>query len=183
MWMSTGAIGALPPHAEVDDATVAHVLKGITRTDALRVELDAAFRRLELRQPALAELFAYELAELERPEEQALGYFLMLVVYLSFEHAFGNRLLTVSGQSLEAALDRLVADSEVRQTCTRDSYSEDLIAAVQPALMRMIQHELLQEREGDPVVSKATRTTLMQTLLLELIALSEAVAETLPRGA
>jgi hypothetical protein len=161
----------------VQDAAVAHVLKHITRGSVLRAELDAAFRRLELRQPALAELLADELADMERAEDQALGYFLLLVVYLTFDHAFGERLQTVSHHDLGEALEELLTDSEVRESCARDSYSEDALAAAQPALMRMIKHELARAEPDDESITREARTALSQALLLELMVLSEAVAE------
>jgi len=94
---------------------------------------------------------------------------------------FGDRLQTVGPGGLHEALEELLTDSEVREACATDSYSEDALAAGQPALMRMIQHELSRSDSGQATISDQARTSLSQALLLELMVLSEAVAEGAPR--
>jgi len=74
----------------IDESTVASVIKDLLRGDSLRQELDATFRRLELRHPALSELIAGEVAEIDSATGQALGYFLFLTVYRAFEQRFGT---------------------------------------------------------------------------------------------
>jgi hypothetical protein len=170
MWVAAGALEPVPSHAVVDETTVTSVLRQLTAGDALRVELDATFRRLELRHPALAELLAGELAEIESGASQALGYFLFLTVYLAFEQRFGARLGPIAHLQLDAALQRLVTDSEVRERCAPQTCSEDVLALGQPALMQLIDREIRKASDTDALVP------MFEVLLVELLVLSEAVA-------
>ena len=169
MWVSAGALEPVPSHAVVDDEAVAAVLRRLLTGDALRPELDAAFRRLEAHQPALAELLAGELAEIDSVSGQAVGYFLFLTVYYAFEQRFGARLASVSHRQLDAALERLLTDSEVRESCAPSSCSEDVLAVGQPALMQLIDREIGKAADAQAL------TPLLETLLIELLVLSEAV--------
>jgi len=170
MWVSPGALTPVPSHATIDETTVASVIKDLLRGDALRHELDATFRRLELRQPALAELIAGEVAEIESAPGQALGYFLFLTVYRAFEQRFGGRLGPVSHRQLDAALERLVTDSEVRESCAPTTCSEDVLALGQPALMQLIDRELRKAENTEELMPA------FEALLVELLVLSEAVS-------
>lgn len=170
MWVSPGALTPVPSHATIDESTVAAVIKDLLRGDALRHELDATFRRLELRHPALAELVAGEVAEIDSAPGQALGYFLFLTVYRAFEQGFGRRLGPITHQQLDAALERLVTDSEVRETCAPATCSEDVLAIGQPALMQLIDRELRKAENSEELMPA------FEALLVELIVLSEAVS-------
>ncbi len=170
MWVAAGALEPVPSHAVVDETTVTSVLKSLTTGDALRGELDGAFRRLELRHPALAELLAAELADIESGASQALGYFLFLTVYVSFEQRFGARLGPIAHRQLDAALQRLVTDSEVRERCAPQTCSEDVLAIGQPALMQLIDREIRKAEDSAALVP------MFEVLLVELLVLSEAVA-------
>jgi hypothetical protein len=172
MWIQAGALAATPDYAVVGKDAVAQVLRRLTAGDLLEPRLKAAFHLLEREQPALAGFVADELSMLEAPAGQALGYFLFLVAFLSFREAFGPRLGAVAQDDLEAALDQLVADSEVRgRTCLAGSYSEDVVAAAQPALMSLVHGEIELAPEGagdlDP---------LLQASLVQIVALSRTVA-------
>jgi len=169
MWVSPGALTPVPSHATVDEATVGSVVRELLRGDALRSELDATFRRLELRHPALAELVAGEVAEIESAPGQSLGYFLYLTVYRAFEHRFGVRLGPISHQQLDAALERLVTDSEVRESCAPSTCSEDVLALGQPALMQLIDRELRKAENTEELMPA------FEALLVELLVLSDAV--------
>jgi hypothetical protein len=170
MWVSPGALTPVPSHATIDEATVAAVIKDLLRGDALRHELDATFRRLELRHSALAELIAGEVAEIDSAAGQALGYFLFLTVYVSFEQRFGPRLGPIAHRQLDAALQRLLTDSEVRERCAPLTCSEDVLAIGQPALMQLIDREIRKAPDSDALVP------MFEVLLVELLVLSEAVA-------
>jgi hypothetical protein len=126
---------------------------------------------LEGEQPALASFLGNELAELEDAAAQALAYFLFLSVFMSFRETFGERLAQVAQDDLDAVLDRLIADSEVRgAACQANSYSEDAIALGQPALMRLVHNEL---RDGNPDATDAE--PMLQALLVLIVALTDAV--------
>src|SRR5262245_22952986 len=119
MLIQPGALSPVPRWAAVPERAVAEALRRLTGDQALQPRLDGAFRRLELEQPELAAFLAGELAELEQAEAQALGYFLLMLVYLAFHEAFGRRLRELDADDVEGALARLLADGEVRSAACR----------------------------------------------------------------
>jgi hypothetical protein len=172
MLIQPGAFAPVPSYAAVPGQAVAAVLQRLTAAGALQEPLDRAFRRLEAAQPELASFMAGELAELEQAEAQALGYFLFLLVFLAFEEAFGRRVRKLEAEDLDAALECLVADGEVRsQVCPEGSYSEDVVAVGQPALMDTIRGEISGAAKRVPEVEP-----ILQALLVEVVALTSAVA-------
>lgn len=172
MLIQPGALSPVPSYASVPPQAVAAVLQRLTAVASMQQPLDRAFRRLEAEQPELAGFIAGELSELEQPEAQALGYFLFLLVFLAFEEAFGRRLRRLEAEDLDAAIECLVADGEVRsQTCPAGSYSEDVVAVGQPALMDMLRGEIKAAAERIPEVDP-----ILQALLVEVVALTTAVA-------
>ena len=172
MLIQPGALSPVPSYAAVPAQAVAAVLQRLTAAGSLQQPLDSAFRRLESEQPELAGFIAGELSELEQPEAQALGYFLFLLVYLAFEDAFARRLRKLEPEDLDSALEQLVADGEVRsQTCPAGSYSEDIVAVGQPALMDTIRGEIKAAAERIPEVDP-----ILQAILVEVVALTNVVA-------
>ena len=172
MLIQAGALSPVPRWAAVPERAVADALRKLTG-DGMQPRLDASFRRLEGEQPELAAFVAGELSELEQADSQALGYFLLMLVYLAFQEAFGRRLRPLESDELEGALSRLLADGEVRgAACRFGSYSEDAIALGQPALMALVRGEIedaaKRSTEVDPI---------MQAALVEILALSSAVLE------
>jgi len=167
-----GALSPVPSYAAVPEHAVLDALRRLTVEPALQPRLDAAFRRIEAEQPELASFVAGELSELEQAAAQALGYFLMVLVYVAFDEAFGQRLRSLDAADLDRALMQLVVDGEVRHAaCTVGSYSEDAIALGQPALMTLLRSEV--ERAAE---QSADVDPIMQALLVEIIALGAAVA-------
>jgi hypothetical protein len=172
MWIQAGALAPTPGYAVVDKDAVARVLRRLTADDELTPRLEAAFRVLEAEQPALASFLGEELSELENQAAQALSYFLFLVAFLSFREAFGPRLARVTHEDVEIALDHLVADSEVRdRTGCAGSYSQDVVAAAQPALMSLVMGELDMAPEGSGDLDP-----LLQALLVQIVALTRCVS-------
>jgi hypothetical protein len=172
MWIQAGALAPIPCYAVVGEDVIAAVLRRLTADAALQQRLDAAFRLVEAEQPALAGFLATELSSLGAQPAQALCYFLSLCTFLAFREAFGARLGSLVQDDLDSALEQLVADGEVRSaSCKHGSYSEDVIAIGQPALMRLVHTEIDLAPEGaddlDPV---------LQALLVQLVALTHAVA-------
>lgn len=179
MFIPQVALEPVPEHSEVEQDALTGVLRRMTASNgALRVTLENGFRDMERRQPALAEFLSAELAELEHPAAQTLSFFLFVVVYLAFNDAFGPRLQPVSGAELDTTLSRLIADGELRHSgVARESYSEDLVALGQPALMRLLREEIDRAIEQVPD-SNAWKSVdpLYEVLLVQILVLSHAVA-------
>jgi hypothetical protein len=171
MLIDKGALERVPAFAVVPEPVVIGVLRELSAED-MRPRLDRVFRRLENEQPALAGFLASELSALETGAGQALGYFLFLAVCSAFREAFGARIGPLTDADLDAALDTLLADGEVRsQTCPAGSYSQDAIAQGQPALMRLVHAEIADADDAPE------SDTVLQVVLVLIVALTRAVGE------
>jgi hypothetical protein len=172
------AIEPVPPYAVVDEETVVQVVQRVTREDDAVPVLEAAFDRLERRQPAMAGWLADELGSATELGAQTLTYFLFLIVFMSFDEAFGGRLAEVRRDDLARTFDRLAADGELRDaTGPAGTYSEDAVSVSQPALMTLIHGEV--ERALDAAGQAGRQLDvdpIVQALLIEVLALSAAVA-------
>ena len=192
MLIAAGALEPSPPYAVVPEHVVASVLRDLGLGRRRRGELDRVFRKIEEQQPALAAFLTDELAEFETPATQALGYYLFLAVCSAFRSAFGERLSVLSQADLERALDLLLADGEVRsRICPAGSFSQDRVACLQPALMDAVMAELdlahaalaklgpkgdAADRAGEPAQPPIDVDTILQVLLVEIVALTRAVS-------
>lgn len=179
MFVQEVALGRMPTHALVEDAAIARILKRMAGDGpTLQRELDRGFRAMELRQPALSAFLADELAHVSEPAVQTLSYFLFVVIHEAFVEAFASRLGVVSEPELRGLVRRLITDGELRSSGQLgDSYSEDLVALGQPALVRLVRqevHRVVEEAEERPGWQQAE--PLYEAILLEILALSHAVA-------
>jgi hypothetical protein len=171
MLIGQGALEPAASHAVVPEHVVAAVLRDLGDDELLRARLDREFRRLESEQPILADMLAAELSGMDGAAGQALVYYLFLAVCAAFRETFGARVGEVTDPDLDRAIETLLADGEVRsQTCIARSYSEDVVAVWQPALMRLVQAELDGARDGAQV------EPVLQVLLVLIVALTRAVA-------
>jgi len=172
MLIGQGALEPAPGYTVVPEQVVLAVVRELGDDDLLRVRLDREFRRLEAEQPTLADMLSSELSDMDGAAGQALAYYLFLAVWAAFREAFAARLGEVGDLDLDRAIETLLADGEVRsQTCIAGSYSQDVVALWQPAVMRLVQTEVDAAREAsdaDPV---------LQVLLVLIVALTRAVAE------
>lgn len=178
MFVQPVALPPIPSHARVAQGAITQVLERMSGGHAaLQETLDGGFRRMEIQHPALAEFVAEELSLLEGSAPQTLGYFLFVVVYLAFHQEFGTRLGRVSASDLEVTRARLLTDGELRDAGTAgDSYSEDLVAVGQPALVRLLRTEIdraLSEAPGGAEWREAEPP--YEGLLVEILVLTQAV--------
>lgn len=176
------AIEAVPPYAVVDEDTVVQVVQRVTHDDDAVPVLEAAFDRLERRQPVLAGWLAEELGHANEVGAQTLTYFLFLIVFMSFDEAFGGRLAEVRRDDLAFTFDRLATDGELRDATTPgESYSEDAVSMSQPALMTLIHGEVDRALAAAGEAGRSLDVDpIVQALLIEVLALSAAVAPSAP---
>jgi hypothetical protein len=172
MLIGHGALEPAPRFAEVPEHVVVAVLRELGDDDGLRARLDREFRRLEVEQPTLADMLSSELSGLDEAAAQALAYYLFLVVCGAFRDAFGARLGLIGELDLDRAIETLLADGEVRsRTCMAGSFSQDVVALWQPALMRLVHAEI------DAASTAVQADPVLQVLLVLLVALSRAVVQ------
>jgi hypothetical protein len=172
MLIGHGALEPAPRFAEVPEHIVVTVLRELGDDDGLRARLDREFHRLEVEQPTLADMLSSELSGIEEAAAQALAYYLFLVVCGAFRDAFGARLGLIGELELDQAIETLLADGEVRsRTCMAGSFSQDVVALWQPALMRLVHAEI------DAASAAVQADPVLQVLLVLVVALSRAVAQ------
>lgn len=187
MWVRGAAIRPVPPHAVLD----ARVLEAIERelageSEATRGELDSAFARFEQTQPSLAERIG---SVLSRPLDEtalALGYFLAIAVWLSFERSFGARLREVTEDELRATEASIALEEELRASHAEQPVElDDVVAMEQPGVLAFV-HEHVEaaldvsahgDGEGDPrEVDVDDVHAVYRGILVLVLALSHAVA-------
>ena len=179
MWVRGAAIRPVPHYAVVDREVLDRVEEELADNGgSQKSDLDDAFGRFEQTQAALAAQAAGVLARPLDETALALGYFLTIAVWLSFERAFGARLIEVDEQALEAAQSALTLEEELRATHAHEPLElEDVMAIEQPGILAFVNEHVeaaLEPRdaqgEGRDVdvddVHAVYRSVLMMTLAL-----------------
>jgi hypothetical protein len=179
------AIRPVPPFAVVERRHIDAVEGALTDEEAGAEErLDAAFRRFEARQPALADRLNRLLSRPLDDTALALGYFLGIAIYLAFERQFGadaHALRRVDETSITAIEESIALEEELRATRASEPLEvEDIVAQEQPAIVAFL-HEHVEaaldlgedERERDVDVDDVHG--VYRTMLLLTLCLSHAV--------
>lgn len=181
MFLRKAALRPVPKFAVVDEQSIDAVEQLLEDDEEdLQETLDAGYRDLERKQPALSTWLAEEVSHRSDEMAQSLGYFLVVTVFLAFQEAFPTRLDPVDEGGLRMALDTLEADEELRaQDPTEVLDSDDVVAMTQPALLEYVQHHLqealaqAQGEEEDANLEDMDR--VYRAILVEVISLSHAV--------
>lgn len=183
MWVRSSAIRPVSPYARVSPETIEGVRNSLAEdNDEARAQLDEAFARFERSQPLLAGYLAGALGHPLDDTALALGYFLALTVWLSFERAHGGALRTVLDSDINATDQLLALDEELRRTTPEEALdSDDVIAMEQPAILDFVHEHIdatLESHADEVNVDDVHR--VYRTVLVEVLALSYAVR--LPTG-
>lgn len=179
MWTHGVAIRPVPAHAVIDPHTIDLVRDSFSgNDDDAQKRLDEAFTRFEQTQPELAARLSEVLEERLDETALALGYFLGIAIWLSFEQQFGSRLRRVDATGLRAAQDALDLEAELRADRPGEPLDvEDIIAREQPALMAFINEHVDTALDGaDRSIDVDDVYQMYGTMLVELLSLSQAVA-------
>lgn len=178
MWVRRTAIRPVPPYARVHAHALDAVRESLADDDeTARDQLDQAFERFEATQPALAHRAGAELAKPLDETALALGYFLMLAVWLAFEGSHDGHLDEVSEESLSATEELVRLDEELRVADPAEALdTDDVIAMEQPHLLEFIHEHLDATLEAHAEGIDVDDVHAMYRLvLLEVLALSYAV--------
>jgi hypothetical protein len=140
VWVRGCAIRPVPVYAVVASAILDDVERDLAcDSDQAKVELDEAFARFEKTQPQLADRLS---AILSRPLDEtalALGYFLSIAIWLSFERAFKARLREVSSDSIEATEAAIKLEEELRAAHGEEPLDlDDVVALEQPGILAFV---------------------------------------------
>lgn len=179
MWVGRAAIRAIPPYARVPAEVLERVEGALAGEDEESEEkLGDAFSRFERTQPALSSRVAGALA---RPSEEtalALGYFLSLAVWISFEQTFGDRLRTLGEEDVEATSQAIALDEELRRDSADEAIeTDDVVAMGQPDVVAFVREHIdvaVEANASNVEIDDVDR--IYRLILLEIVALSEAVA-------
>src|SRR5690606_14335016 len=120
---------------------------------------------------------------LSRPLDEtalALGYFLTIAVWLSFERAFGVRLAEVTEDELQAAESALALEEELRAAHSDEPLElEDVMAIEQPGVLAFLNEHVdaaLEPAEESPrEVDVDDVHAVYRAVLVMTLALSHAV--------
>jgi hypothetical protein len=182
MWVRGAAIRPVPPYAVVSREVLDRVEEELADGGlGAKSELDEAFERFEQTQPALAQRAADILARPLDETALALGYFLTIAVWLSFERAFGTRLAEVSEEERAAADAALELEAELRATNVEEPLElEDVMAIEQPGVLAFVNEHvdaaLEPQDDGGREVDVDDVHLVYRNVLVQTLALSHAVA-------
>lgn len=178
MWVRGTAIRPVPNYAKVPETALEAVRHGLSDDDdAVRGELDEAFDRFEREQRALAAHIGEALSSPLDETALALGYFLTLVVWMSFERAHRGHVEEVSAESIHATLELLELDEQLRKRDPAEALdTDDVVAMEQPSLLEFVHEHLdatLEAHADDVDVDDVHE--VYRLVLVEILALSYAV--------
>lgn len=179
MWTHGVAIRPVPAHAVIAEHTIDLVRDSFSGDDDdAQKRLDDAFSRFEATQPELAARLSDVLEERLDETALALGYFLGIAIWLSFEQQFGPRLRRVDATGVRAAQDALELEAQLRADRPGEPLDvEDVVAREQPALMAFVNEHVETALEGgDRAIDVDDVYKMYRTMLVELLCLSHAVA-------
>ena len=143
MWVRGAAIRPVPRYAVVGAATLEEIEHSLAEdTPAARDDLDAAFARFESTQPHLADTISTLLSKPLDDTALALGYFLSIAIWLSFERTFGEpRLRQVSPDSLKATEEAIDLEEQLRAAHGDEPLDlDDIVSIEQPNVLAFV-HE------------------------------------------
>ena len=178
MWVRRTAIRPVPTYARIPSYALDAVREGLADDDEeARQQLDEAFERFERTQAALAGHVAEVLARPLDETALALGYFLALAVWLSFEQVHTEHIDEVTDAELTATDELLSLDEELRRSDPAEALdSDDVIAMEQPDLLDFVHEHVdatLEAHAEDIDVDDVH--TVYRLILVEILALSYAV--------
>lgn len=143
MWVRGAAIRPVPKYAVVERATLERIEQRLADDSSHgREELDAAFARFEATQPHVADEISQVLSRPLDETALALGYFLSIAIWLSFEQTFGEqRLREVSADALHATAAAIALEEELRASRGDEPFDlDDVVSIEQPNVLAFV-HE------------------------------------------
>ncbi|HEY8040260.1 MAG TPA: hypothetical protein VIF15_10730 [Polyangiaceae bacterium] len=143
MWVRGAAIRPVPRFAVVGASTLDQIERELADdSPRAREELDGAFARFESTQPHLADTISQVLSKPLDETALALGYFLSISIWLSFERTFGDsRLREVSPDALQATEQAIELEEELRAAHGDEPLDlDDVVSLEQPNVLAFV-HE------------------------------------------
>jgi hypothetical protein len=178
VWVRRAAIRPVPAYAQVPLRALTTVEDELGEDDEqARARLDEAFERFEATQPALADRISKTLNGPLDDTALALGYFLTLAIWLSFDRVFRADLAEVTDTALQGVEEALQLDEQIRLSDPAEAVdSDDVVAMEQPDILSFV-HEHVDaalEANADEVDVDDVHA-IYHVVLVETLALSYAV--------
>lgn len=141
MWVRGAAIRPVPRYAVVASAALDQIARELADDSSrARDALDAAFARFEETQPHLADEISRVLSRPLDETALALGYFLSIAIWLSFERTFGDkRLREVSADAVKATAEAIALEEELRASRGDEPLDvDDVVSIEQPNVLAFV---------------------------------------------
>jgi len=168
----------VPPYARVPEQVLERVEESLTASEGVGIDLFSEKLALfEEAQPALSARVTSTLARPMGETPLALGYFLSLSVWMAFDQLFGAQVRQVTEEEVQAAMEALQLDEELRQEAPDEALeTDDVIAMEQPELVDYIREHIDVALEADPIGVEVEEVDVIYRMALLLVmALSYAV--------
>jgi hypothetical protein len=143
MWVRGAAIRPVPRYAVVERETLERIERRLADDSSRgREDLDGAFARFESTQPHVADAMSQVLSRPLDETALALGYFLSIAIWLSFDETFGEqRLREVSADALQATSAAIALEEELRASRGDEPFDlDDVVSIEQPNVLAFV-HE------------------------------------------
>ncbi len=141
MWVRGAAIRPVPRYAIVSTSTLESIERELADdSPRSREALDAAFARFEATQPHLSDAVSQVLTRPLDETALALGYFLSIAIWMSFERTFGEpRLREVSQDVLKATDEAIQLEEELRAANGDEPLDlDDVVSIEQPNVLAFV---------------------------------------------
>ncbi len=155
MWVRGAAIRPVPRYAVVSTPTLESIERELADdSPRAREALDGAFSRFESTQPHLADAISLVLSKPLDETALALGYFLSIAIWMSFERTFGEpRLRQVSEDALKATDEAIQLEEELRAAHGDEPLDlDDVVSIEQPNVLAFVHSHV--EAALDPAVTR-----------------------------
>ncbi len=187
MWPARAAIRPVAPHAVVSREAVQSAEEALSDRGDLEVQIERGMTAMAEAQPGLAAYLLREVDGLHDDTAEALGSFLGVVLWRSFQEAFGARMRPVPAEHVAAVQAMFEYDEELRRGDAAEVLeSDDLVAIGQPHLVAFVREQIDAALEPDEDGESADVdlddiATVYRALLIAILALGQGV--TPPKGA
>ncbi len=178
MWVRRAAIRPVPAYAQISARALSDVEESLADDDIdSRHRLDDAFARFEQSQPALAERIANALSIVHDETALALGYFLTLSVWMSFDATFASDLKEVGETELNGVEEAYSLDEQLRLADPAEALdTDDVIAMEQPHIMTFVNDHIDAALEANDHTADVDDVhAIFRVVLIEVLALSYSV--------
>lgn len=178
MWVRRSALRPVPRYARIPKHRLLHVTDLLSGDDQdTHNRIDDAFERFEVEQPALSAHVSQVLGEPLDETAVALGYFLAIAVWLAFDATHGTAISELSADAVQATVEALVLDEELRRSDPIEALeTDDVIAMEQPEVVEFVNEQIdaALETHTDEIDIDDVNV-IFRMILVEVLALSYGV--------